>query len=52
MELIESIIWVGAGFGPTLLALQLIARRGEKGIAVGRRLEKLKESKPEMEVTL
>jgi hypothetical protein len=51
MELIESIVWVGAGFGPTLLALQLIARRGEKGIAIGR-LGKLEKSKPEMEVTL
>jgi hypothetical protein len=52
MELIESIVLVGAGFGPTLMALQLLTRRAEKGIATGRRLGKLQESKTEMEVTL
>jgi hypothetical protein len=52
MELIESIAWVGLGFGPTLLALQLPSLSKEKGIAVGRRLGKLRDSKPKMEVTI
>ena len=52
MDLIESVAWIGAGFGPTLLILQLVARGREKGIAIGSKLGKLKESKPELEVTL
>lgn len=48
MELIESIVWVGLGFGPTLMALQLLSHRAEKT----RSLSGLKESKTEMEVTL
>lgn len=48
MELIESIVWVGVGFGPTLMALQLLSHRTEKT----RSLSGLKESKTEMEVTL
>ena len=32
MEIIESIAWIGLGFVPTLLALELISRKGVKGV--------------------
>ena len=32
MEIIESIAWIGLGFVPTLVALELISRKREKGV--------------------
>lgn len=32
MEIIESIGWIGLGFVPTLVALELISRKGVKGV--------------------
>ena len=32
MEIIESIAWIGLGFVPTLVALELISRKGVKGV--------------------
>lgn len=50
MEIIESVVWFGAGFGPTLLALQVLARREEKAYVKGLKLGRSRQPKPEMEV--
>jgi hypothetical protein len=37
MEIIESIMWVAAGFVPTLLSMEALTRRAEKESHIGGR---------------
>jgi hypothetical protein len=37
MEIIESILWVAAGFVPTILAMEALTRRAGKRAYTGRR---------------
>ena len=34
MEIIESILWVGLGFVPTLFILEVAAKKGHKGSGI------------------